>query len=322
VSIRLTATTGKGKQVDGGPIFADNILMSQREHKRGASAAAIQKHYDVGNEFYRLWLDPTLCYSCALWAEGDSDDQLEAAQLRKIDFHIDAARARDAARVLDIGCGWGAALRRLVDFAGVSHATGLTLSREQAEYVAGWKHPRLEARLESWTDHAPPQPYDALVAIGPLEHCARPQMSPAQKVAAYREFFLRCHAWLKPGGRLSLQTITFGNIDAHLAQKGSAKAFFEEIFPESDLPALPEIFSACAGWFEPVNMRNDRADYERTCRVWAARLAARRAEAIAAAGQEAFTRFARYLKASAAIFHYHYAYLLRIAFERLDEPTG
>src|SRR5947199_10843989 len=81
--------------------------MQQVGIERGASPEAIQHHYDVGNDFYRLWLDPTLTYSCALWEEGDSDDMLERAQRRKIEHHARRVRVPAGGRVLDVGCGWG-----------------------------------------------------------------------------------------------------------------------------------------------------------------------------------------------------------------------
>lgn len=91
----------------------------------GASAEAIQAHYDISNEFFRLWLDPTLSYSAALWEDGDT---LEEAQLRKIDFHLESAQARGAHNLLDVGCGWGSLLRRSLEHWGVHRAVGLCLS--------------------------------------------------------------------------------------------------------------------------------------------------------------------------------------------------
>src|SRR5258705_13615220 len=98
---------------------------------RGASAEAIQHHYDVGNDFYTLWLDETKTYSSALWEDART---LEEAQLRKIDYHIRQARVEGAHRVLDIGCGWGSTLKRLVEHAGVEQAVGITLSNAQADW--------------------------------------------------------------------------------------------------------------------------------------------------------------------------------------------
>src|SRR5688500_8349804 len=107
---------------------------TERAVNRGASAEAIQYHYDVGNGFYQLWLDADLNYSCAMWHENDT---LEEAQLRKLDHHIAAARAQGGARVLDIGCGWGSLMRRLVEHHGVDRAVGLTLSAQQADWIRG-----------------------------------------------------------------------------------------------------------------------------------------------------------------------------------------
>jgi cyclopropane-fatty-acyl-phospholipid synthase len=98
----------------------------------GASVQAIQHHYDLSNAFYQLWLDRSCTYSCALWQEGDS---LEAAQLRKIDFHIEQARVKQGDRVLDIGCGWGSTLNRLVEKYQVQQAIGLTLSETQSQWI-------------------------------------------------------------------------------------------------------------------------------------------------------------------------------------------
>ena len=101
-------------------------------HRTGASPAAIISHYDMGEEFFQLVLDPDLVYSCALFEAGDS---LWDAQRRKLDHHIQASGAATAKRVLDIGCGWGALLRRLSDHWGVENAVGLTLSPSQANFI-------------------------------------------------------------------------------------------------------------------------------------------------------------------------------------------
>src|SRR5262244_820430 len=98
----------------------------------GASVEAIRFHYDVGNDFYRLWLDPSMTYTCALFADGEQEDQLHEAQIRKMDYYIALTGAAGCENVLDIGCGWGGMLRRFVCDHGVAHAVGLTLSEAQA----------------------------------------------------------------------------------------------------------------------------------------------------------------------------------------------
>jgi hypothetical protein len=113
--------------------------------KRGGTAAAIQHHYDVSDAFYALWLDPTLTYSCALWQDGDDADDLAAAQLRKLDYHLACAGAPRARRILDIGCGWGSLLERALMQPHIETATGLTLSATQfahirARAMRGWNY--------------------------------------------------------------------------------------------------------------------------------------------------------------------------------------
>jgi cyclopropane-fatty-acyl-phospholipid synthase len=290
----------------------------QKTMAASASPEAIQHHYDVGNDFYRLWLDSSLTYSCALWKKGDRDSMLEVAQRRKLEYHAKWAHARGAARVLDVGCGWGSLLEHLVLAEGVQNALGLTMSAEQADWVARLGHPGIAVRLESWGDHIPTEPYDAVISIGAFEHFARAEWNDADKVAAYRSFFTCCHRWLKPGGRLSLQTIAFGHVEREKAATSPEGNFIlTSIFPESELPTLEQIEQASAGLFELVRLRNDPEDYERTCRVWCKRLTARRQEAVAAAGEEVVTRYVRYLKMAAALFQFNRIRLLRIACRRL-----
>ncbi len=284
----------------------------------GASAAAVQHHYDVSDDFYRLWLDPTLCYSCALWADDESDDALESAQIRKIDYHISQARAQGAKRVLDVGCGWGTLLHELVESYDVGHAVGLTLSQSQAAHVAALAHAKIEVRLQSWMDHTPDQLYDAVISVGAFEHFARADWDDDAKVQAYRAFFERCQSWLKPDGRLSLQSIAYGNVDWDEVEDAPGRAFFSEVFPESELPTLENILAASKGLFEIVTLRNDRQDYQRTCRVWLKRLMARRAEAVALVGEPLVERYLRYLKLSAVLFEHRQCYLYRITLQRID----
>jgi len=280
----------------------------------GASRAAIQHHYDVGNEFYALWLDPTLSYSCALWREGDN---LEQAQRAKIAHHLAQIAPPPGARVLDVGCGWGATLFELVGRHHAAAAIGLTLSERQKQHIDQTNVPGVEVLLESWEDHRPAQPYDGIVSVGAFEHFARPDLSAAQRVAIYRRFFGRCHDWLKPGGRLSVQTIACGN----MRREDFSSFFASEIFPESDLPTLGEIAEAADCLFEIESVHNDRRDYARTLKAWRANLAARRAEAEALVGPETVHRYDRYFMLAAIAFDaLGSMVLLRLALTRIDQP--
>jgi cyclopropane-fatty-acyl-phospholipid synthase len=278
--------------------------------------AAIQHHYDVGNEFYQYWLGDTLTYSGALWAEGEAIDSLDRAQLRKIDYHLHEARAGKGARLLDVGCGWGSTLRRAVETHGVGRGVGLTLSQAQADWIttSPLRSPNVEIRVEDWREHAPAEPYDAIVSIGAFEHFSKAQISGAEKIANYRAFFDRCAEWLSPGGWLSLQSIGYGN--PGLCDKSQ---FIEnDIFPESDLPTLAEIATASDGRFEIVKVCNDRDHYARTIRAWLARLKENRTAMSLRFGEAVVDRYIKYLSLFVIGFHVGAMNLWRLSMRRYD----
>lgn len=282
---------------------------------QGASAEAIQSHYDIGNEFYELWLDPTRTYSCALW--DGPDDTLTDAQARKHDYLVEQTRADRAKRVLDVGSGWGALLRRLVERHGVAEAVGLTLSQAQLDHVQGWADDRYELRLENWIDHRPTAGYDAIISIGAFEHFADMGMDRAERIAAYREFFLRCREWLPPGGRLAVQTMIKGN-NTRMSKQTVRDLLFmiDRIFPESELPWSSELVEASERAFDIVSVRNDADHYARTCLEWRRRLLADRDRAEAMVGGQAVDDYDRYLSAAASGFQNRHLGLARVIFER------
>lgn len=286
---------------------------------RGATQEAIQHHYDVGNAFYRLWLGPTMAYSGALWEDGDD---LDRAQVRKFDHHIRESGADHAKRVLDIGCGWGGVLARVVERHQPEAVVGLTLSDAQAEWVRARELPRTEVRVESWADYRPAAPFGAIISVGAFEHFARIDFTEEQKTAAYREFFARCHELLDEGGCLSLQTFAYGSVRAReQAVTDEATRFLsEEIFRETDPPTLANVAEAIRGTFELVRMHNDRHGYAKTCRVWLENLKAKKEEAIREAGPEVFERYRKYLNYAFAGFMSGNMDLYRITLRRL--PRG
>jgi cyclopropane-fatty-acyl-phospholipid synthase len=285
----------------------------------GASRNAIEHHYDVGADFYALWLDRAMVYSCALW-DGPLDDDLDAAQTAKLDWHARTAGAQGAARVLDVGCGWGAMLHRLGSQWGVGQVTGLTLSADQAA-VAAAAVPGAEVRLEDWRDHeAPPGHYDAIVSIGAFEHFARLELDTAARRAVYADFFAACARWLPDGGRLSLQTIAYEDFDP---ATGAVSSFFsDEIFPESSLPTLSDVVVAAEPWFRLVAFRSDAVQYEHTLHLWQRRLEASREEATASVGRDTYRRYIRYLRVSRAMFDRRTCTLLRLGWERRPAAIG
>jgi cyclopropane-fatty-acyl-phospholipid synthase len=280
----------------------------------GASSEAIAWHYDAGNAFYALWLDESLTYSCGLFA-GETTT-LGEAQERKLMHHADAVEARADSHILDVGCGWGSMLSWLHRHRRAGRAVGLTLSRAQAEHVAQLALPRTEVRVESWEAHVPRDAYDGIVTIGAFEHFASPSASDEEKLAGYRRFFRQCHGWLRPGGRLSLQSIVYEN-----ATRAELNAFIRDsIFPESDLPRAADLLLAAQGLFELRQLESRPEHYVRTLRSWLANLRRRRAEAVALVGEETVKRYERYFQLSMIGFHTRRMGLCRATFQRLDEP--
>ena len=279
----------------------------------GASAAEIQRHYDVGNDFYRLWLDERMIYSCALWEREQKDDDLARAQVRKLDYHVDSANARSKDAVLDIGCGWGALLTRLTQVHGVRRAVGLTLSEAQAQWIRERNLTGVEVRLEAWQDHAPQTPYNAIISIGAFEHFARPGMIPAEKIDAYRAFFEKCAAWLVHPGRLSLQTIAHGCVDA---KRRTQETQLSKIFPGSELPRLQEIITAAEDVFKIVKVVDHARDYQQTCRLWKKNLKRNKAQAIALQGEDIYQNYVDYLQISEYGFALENLALYRIVLEK------
>jgi cyclopropane-fatty-acyl-phospholipid synthase len=267
----------------------------------GASDDAIRHHYDVGNEFYRLWLDRTMTYSAGLWGDAET---LEDAQLRKLDLHLSWANVHAGSRVLDVGCGWGSLLERAVG-RGARSAVGLTLSEEQYRYVRDRHVPGVTASLESWRDHKTDEPYDAVISIGALEHFVRPETSSAERVRTYAEFFSRCRELSRVDGWMSLQSIAYST--------GSfVQGAIASIFPESDLPRLDQIESAIAGRYEIVQMRDDAPDYARTCRAWLTRLIENEQSAIRCVGESRVRHYAAFLTAASKGFDAGIFRLLRL----------
>lgn len=272
--------------------------------RTGASPEAVISHYDMGNDFFRLVLGPEMIYSCALF---EGEDDLATAQRRKLDHHIEASGATNAARVLDIGCGWGAMLRRLVDHAGVAHAVGLTLSPSQAGWIRDGANPKIEVREQDWRDHRPDRKYDAIISVGAFEHFVQKGLDPQAKLAAYREFFAYCDSVLATGGRLSLQTIAY-------SERHKVLPLLEKTFPESDLPLEWEPIAAAEGTFSLIAARNDADHYYRTLRMWEQNLLAHCGKAAALVGEARTGEFRRYLRLSATGFRMGMVSLMRMSF--------
>jgi cyclopropane-fatty-acyl-phospholipid synthase len=204
--------------------FLRRLSHKRRANTKAGSRRNIEAHYDLGNEFYRSWLDEGMTYSSALFAQAGMS--LEEAQSAKQDRVIERLGVPPGARVLEIGCGWGGLAEALVQRAG-AHVTGVTLSPSQLEYaqtrLAGLP---AEIRLQDYRDLD--GSFDAVVSIEMLE---------AVGAAYWPDFFARLHASLKPGSRAVLQVISIAEnrFEAYLRRPDFIQ---RHIFPGGMLPTV------------------------------------------------------------------------------------
>ncbi len=238
-----------------------------RNSRRG-SRKNIHAHYDIGNPFYRLWLDETMNYSSALF-EGDFTRPTAEAQLVKVRRALAECALQPGQRLLEIGCGWGALAETAAREIG-AHVTGVTLSTEQLEFARERlaRHgvaARADLRLQDYRD-IDDGPFDAVASIEMFEAVGREY---------WGDFFATLHRQLKPGGRACLQTITIRD-DLFDRYVKSTDFIQQYIFPGGLLPS-PSAFRAEArrAGFEIVNELAFGRDYAETLRRWRADFLAR-----------------------------------------------
>lgn len=256
---------------------------------------AIEYHYDVGNEFYAYWLDPHMVYSCALWDDATPVTSLSDAQIAKIDWHLDNLKLGSSAHILDIGCGWGALLKRHQERCTTGSSAGLTLSSAQRDYIASQGLKNTQVLLQGWTEHQPTQAYDGIVSIGAFEHFADTRMPRAEKIRLYQDFFERCATWLKQDGFLSLQTIVYG----HLSADEQNEFISNQVFPNSELPTVEEVNESASPFFHLIETRLDGRHYAKTCEMWLSNLNANKSQIIHEYGNDLYSHYKKYLQLSA-----------------------
>jgi cyclopropane-fatty-acyl-phospholipid synthase len=266
----------------------------------------VQSHYDLSDDFYRLFLDPTQTYSCAYF---ECDDMtLEEAQLAKIDLSLGKLGLRPGMTLLDIGCGWGATMRRAVEHYDVN-VIGLTLSQNQQDQAekafAALDGPRSKrVLLQGWEQFA--EPVDRIVSIGAFEHFGHDR---------WESFFTMAYGALPDDGIMLLHTITRLPL-AEVQRRGIpltmdaarfAKFIATEIFPGGQLPAIEAVEEhATAAGFAVTRIQSLQLHYARTLETWAQALDARRDEAIAVQSEEVYQRYMKYLIGCADMFRKGY----------------
>jgi cyclopropane-fatty-acyl-phospholipid synthase len=266
---------------------ASELAPRGSRHSRERDERAVRHHYDVSNDFFALFLDASMTYSCGVFARGAAT--LEEAQEAKLALVCAKLGLREGERVLDVGCGWGSFALHAAGRHGV-HVTGITLSPKQAELArrrvaeAGLEE-RVEIRLADYRE-LDAAPFDAIASIGMVEHVGEAQIDVyAQRLAQL----------LKPGGRLLNHGI------ARLRHTDPPAGDFSEryVFPDAEPLHLSRVLLALerAG-FVTQHVEGLTADYAETLRHWAERLDGRIEEATRLAGEERIRVWRLYLRAA------------------------
>jgi cyclopropane-fatty-acyl-phospholipid synthase len=273
------------------PIPVSELRPRGRRHSRERDERAVRHHYDVSNEFFALFLDDSMTYSCALFSRGAGT--LEQAQIAKRELVCAKLNLREGERILDVGCGWGSFVIHAAREHGVQ-AVGVTLSPAQADLArrrvaeAGLGE-QVEIRIADYRDlglGADSERFDAIASIGMVEHVG------ANRIDEYARVLAR---QLAPGGRLLNHGI------ARLRHGDPEAGPFSEryVFPDAAPLHLSRIQLALerAG-FETDHVEGLRQDYIDTLSAWIDRLDANREEAERLAGGERLRVWRLYLRAA------------------------
>ena len=271
-----------------------------REHSEQRDSHAVRFHYDVGNDFYALWLDRQMVYSCAYFERGP--ETLDEAQTAKLDLVCRKLRLRPGERFLDIGCGWGALAMHAARHYGV-RATGITLSEEQASLarrriVGNGLSDRVDIEVRDYRTLGDVS-FDKIASVGMVEHVGLARLS---------EYFAVAFRALEPGGLflnhgiISLEDAKpRGVLDPVWRRLWKRDQFIRRyVFPDGDLvPSSAVIKNAEAAGFELRDVESLREHYIATLRQWVTRLEANEAQARALTSDVTYRVWRLYMAASA-----------------------
>jgi cyclopropane-fatty-acyl-phospholipid synthase len=256
----------------------------------------IQRHYDVGNDFYALWLDANRVYSCAYFK--DPDDSLDCAQEQKLDHICRKLLLRPGERFLDIGCGWGGLILWAARHYGVK-ALGITLSQGQFEYArerigALGLEDQCEVRLLDYRDVPEEQPYDKIASVGMFEHVGLRNLP---------GYFAKINRLLKAGGLVMNHGITTNSLDDAELGSGIGEFVDRYVFPGGELPHLGTVVREMSGQgLELWDAESLRPHYAKTLWHWVDRLHAQRDKARGLVGEKTLRVWLIYMAGSAHAF--------------------
>ncbi|MDN3920639.1 class I SAM-dependent methyltransferase [Roseateles violae] len=275
---------------------ADDSLAAPdvKAHTRQENRAAIAFHYDVSNEFYALWLDPAMVYSCAYFERPELS--LAEAQTAKLEHICRKLRLREGERFLDIGCGWGALVMHAARHHGV-RAHGVTLSSQQLalarqRIAAAGLGDSVTVELCDYRDLQGEGSYDKVASVGMFEHVGLRNLP---------QYFAKVHSLLKPAGLFLNHGITHN--EEGWGQALSAKFINRYVFPDGELDLLSNVQRTMERQrFEILDVEGLRAHYALTLRHWVAGLERHHDEALQHVSESTYRIWRLYMAASALEF--------------------
>ncbi|MEM9371006.1 MAG: cyclopropane-fatty-acyl-phospholipid synthase family protein [Pseudomonadota bacterium] len=287
LSAMMPLLLARGDHPDESRGYAGNAEGVGRQ--TGENRKFIQFHYDVGDDFYRLFLDPEMQYSCAYFPEGV--DTLEDAQVAKLDMICRKLRLKQGERLLDIGCGWGGLVRHAAIHYGV-RAHGITLSEAQAAEArrriqGDGLSDRVSIEIVDYRDVT--GRFDKIASIGMYEHIGLKNIP---------HYFAKVRSLMTPDGVFLNHAISRGakRRNIRFSKRPEQKALQRYIFPGGELDDIGHTVAEMErAKLEVHDVEGWRRHYARTTRIWCERLTARREEAEALVGPETYRLWSAYL---------------------------
>ena len=294
---RQTLVLGEKLVADTSTTYKKRLDFLKRwRHTKPADRQSIQSHYDVGNEFYGLWLDQQRVYSCGYFEK--ENDTLDIAQEQKLDHICKKLALKPGEKMLDIGCGWGALITWAAKHYGVE-ALGITLSKEQHEYATE-KIKRLglegKCRVEllDYRDLSHVGYFDKVSSVGMFEHVGKGNLP---------VYFKKIYTLLKPGGLVMNHGITTNSTEDHVLGSDIGSFVDEYVFPGGELVHVSTVLREVAqSGIEVWDAESLRPHYAKTLWHWVDRLEKNESEAKSIIGEERYRIWRIYMAGSAHAF--------------------
>ena len=283
-------------------------------HTKRDDREAIQHHYDVSNEFYALWLDPRMVYSCAYFLEDD--DSLETAQVQKLDHICRKLRLKPGERFLDIGCGWGALAMHAAERYGVD-ATGITLSENQHRLAterikAAGLEGRCRVLLQDYRDVPGEEVYDKIASVGMFEHVGLRNLP---------DYFGMVRRVLKERGLFLNHGITSSDVNNRAVGLGAGEFIARYVFPKGELPHLHRaVHDMSEQHLEVHDVESLRPHYAKTLGFWSANFERNLDAAVASAGERIARIWRIYLAGCAHAFDQGWVSIYQVLASRQTRP--